>query len=120
VLFPLVSWDGERRKSTWYVGHYLAYCTSPGRWMVMGVEQTVKCDPGSNPDRRSGKPATNRPPSVFTRTQHLTINALCGVGQRCLVVSRLSALSARSSSAPVIAVGWSCCLQHEEYFPVQS
>jgi hypothetical protein len=27
--------------STWYVGHYLAYCTSPGWWM-MSVEHSVE------------------------------------------------------------------------------
>jgi hypothetical protein len=28
-------------ESTWYVGHYLAYCTSP-RWLMMSVEQVVE------------------------------------------------------------------------------
>jgi hypothetical protein len=28
-------------ESTWYVGHKLAYCTSPG-WQVMSVEQAVE------------------------------------------------------------------------------
>jgi hypothetical protein len=67
-------------------GHYLVWCTSPEWWMMMSVEQSVKCltgetealggnlpqcrfvqhkslitwpDPGSNPGCRGSKPATN-------------------------------------------------------------
>jgi hypothetical protein len=72
-------------ESTWYVGHYLAYCTSP-EWYMMNMEQSVewelagetKCseqtcpsvtlsttnpiwpDFGSNPGRRGEKPAIKR------------------------------------------------------------
>jgi hypothetical protein len=38
-LFDFLCW-GET-ESTWHVSHYLAYCTSPGRWM-MNVEQSVE------------------------------------------------------------------------------
>jgi hypothetical protein len=38
-FFGLLRW-GET-ESIWYVGHYLAYCTSPGLQM-MGVEQSVE------------------------------------------------------------------------------
>jgi hypothetical protein len=33
---------GGVRQSTWYVGHYLVYCTSPGWWMMMSEEQSVE------------------------------------------------------------------------------
>jgi hypothetical protein len=39
----LISWSGVRLESTRYFGHCLAYCTSPGWWMVMSVEQSVEC-----------------------------------------------------------------------------
>jgi hypothetical protein len=29
-------------ESTWYADHYLAYCTSPGWWMMTSVEQSVE------------------------------------------------------------------------------
>jgi hypothetical protein len=32
----------DETESTWYVSHYLAYCTSPGRQMIMSVEQSVE------------------------------------------------------------------------------
>jgi hypothetical protein len=39
--FFLVSWGGSETESTWYVGHYLAYCTSPGRQTIgMSVKQS--------------------------------------------------------------------------------
>jgi hypothetical protein len=38
-FFPFVWGETE---STWYIGHYLAYCTSSGGWM-MSVEQSVEC-----------------------------------------------------------------------------
>jgi hypothetical protein len=85
-FFSFLGW-GET-ESTWYVGHYLAYCTSPGWYMMMSVEQSVEwelagetdvlgenlpqChfvhqkshttwpDLGSKPGRRGGKQATNR------------------------------------------------------------
>jgi hypothetical protein len=30
------------RPSPWYVGNYLAHCTSPGWWKMMSVEQSVE------------------------------------------------------------------------------
>jgi hypothetical protein len=72
-------------ESTWYVGHYLAYCASPGyRWRMWSsrwnenwqgkpksLEKTcssatlstpnpIWTDLGLNPGRRGGKPATDR------------------------------------------------------------
>jgi hypothetical protein len=29
-------------ESTWYIDHYLAYCTSPGQRMMLSVEQSVE------------------------------------------------------------------------------
>jgi hypothetical protein len=62
-------------ESTWYVGHYLAYCTSPGWWMTMREEQSAewvaretatlsatnsrRTELRSNPGLRCGKPASN-------------------------------------------------------------
>jgi hypothetical protein len=76
--------------STWYVGHELAYCTSPGWWWwwwwwwmrssrwnenwqekpkysektcpraTLSTTNPTRPDLGSNPGRRGGKPATNR------------------------------------------------------------
>jgi hypothetical protein len=70
-------------ESTWYVGHYLAYCTSLEWWMwsiwwndnwqgkpkysegtclsaTLSTTNPTWPDLGSNPSRRGGKPATNR------------------------------------------------------------
>jgi hypothetical protein len=77
-LQVLLLWWGNT-ESTWYVGHFLNYCTSPGWWMMMSVEQSVEwmsgetcpgaalsttnptwLDLGSNPSRRGENPATNR------------------------------------------------------------
>jgi agmatine/peptidylarginine deiminase len=30
ISFSFSGWGGVRFESTWYVDHYLAYCTSPG------------------------------------------------------------------------------------------
>jgi hypothetical protein len=38
-LFFLIPLGGVRQ-TTWYVGHYLAFCTNPG-WIMMSEEQTV-------------------------------------------------------------------------------
>jgi hypothetical protein len=39
-FFNFLGW-GET-ESTWYVGHYLAYCTSPGGEMMMSAKQSVE------------------------------------------------------------------------------
>jgi hypothetical protein len=81
-IFNVVGW-GET-ESTWYVGHYLAYCTSPGwrmsmehlvEWELAGETEVLgktcssatlsttnptRPDLESNPGRRGGKPATTR------------------------------------------------------------
>jgi hypothetical protein len=41
VIVFLVS-SGVMRQSTWYIGHYLAYCTSPRWWMMISVYQSVE------------------------------------------------------------------------------
>jgi hypothetical protein len=65
---------GVQTGSTWHVGHLLAHCTCPGwlwRWRIWYSEKTCPDatlsttnptwpDPGLNPGRRGGKPATNR------------------------------------------------------------
>jgi hypothetical protein len=39
-LVFFVGWG--KTESTWYVGHYLAYCTSPGWQTMMSVEQSME------------------------------------------------------------------------------
>jgi hypothetical protein len=79
-FFNFVEW-GET-ESTWYVGLYLSYCTSPGwvwssRWnqnfrgkpkysektcpsATLSTTNPTWPDLGSNPGHHGGKPATNR------------------------------------------------------------
>jgi hypothetical protein len=81
VFFFLSFLGWGETESTWYVGQYFAYCTSPGWWMwssrwnenwqgnrstrrkpapVLLCSPQMPHDLGSNPDHRGGKPATNR------------------------------------------------------------
>jgi hypothetical protein len=53
-FFSFLGW-GET-ESTWYVGHYLAYCTSPGLQM-MNVEQSVEWELAGKTEVLGGKPA---------------------------------------------------------------
>jgi hypothetical protein len=32
----------EERQFTWYFGHCSAYCTIPGLWIIMSMEQSVE------------------------------------------------------------------------------
>jgi hypothetical protein len=41
LSFFKVSWGWDENESTWYIGHYLVYCISPGWWMMVSVEQSV-------------------------------------------------------------------------------
>jgi hypothetical protein len=84
LFFKFLGW-GES-ESIWYISHYLAYCTSPGWYKTVSVEQSVEwelagktkllrenllqChfsttnptwpDVGSNLGCHGGRPATNR------------------------------------------------------------
>jgi hypothetical protein len=49
---------GVQTGSTRHVGHLLAYCTCPDA--TLSTTNPTWPDPGLNPDRRGGKPATNR------------------------------------------------------------
>jgi hypothetical protein len=40
LVSKFLGWD--ETGSIWHVGHYLAYCTSPGWWMMMSVQQSVE------------------------------------------------------------------------------
>jgi hypothetical protein len=42
LFFYFSSW--VEFESTWYCDHCLAYCTSPGWWIMMSVEQSVECE----------------------------------------------------------------------------
>jgi hypothetical protein len=91
-------------KTTWYVGHPLAYCISAGWWVMMGVEQSMvwlaretkmfweslpqchilhQCPTcrylGSKPGRHSGKLATNclSLSTISSHVQSWSCNLLC-------------------------------------------
>jgi hypothetical protein len=40
LVFGFLGWN--ETESTRYVGHYLGYCISSERWMMMSVEQSVE------------------------------------------------------------------------------
>jgi hypothetical protein len=38
--------------TTWYVGHYLAYCTNPGWWIITSVEKSVEWELAGETEER--------------------------------------------------------------------
>jgi hypothetical protein len=49
---------GVQARSTRHVGHWMAHCTCPSA--TLSTTNPTWPDPGLNPGRRGGKPATNR------------------------------------------------------------
>jgi hypothetical protein len=92
--------------STRHVGHWMAYCTCPGwlcRWRIwrnkdwqgkpkysektcpsatLSTTNPTWPEPGANPGRRGGKPATNRLSHGAALPNVMVVTAICSEGQR--------------------------------------
>jgi hypothetical protein len=54
----------DETESTWYISHYLAYCTSPGQQMMMSVEQSVEWLAGETEVLRENPPSASFPSQI--------------------------------------------------------
>jgi hypothetical protein len=77
-FFNFLIWG--QTESTWYVGHKLAYFTSPG-WQMMNMEHSVECEGRGNRSTRA-KPARVPfcPPQIphdlnWDRTRTVTVGS---------------------------------------------
>jgi hypothetical protein len=144
---------GVQTGSTRHVGHLLAYCNCPGwlwGWRIWWNEWQGKPkylsttnptwpDPGLNPGRRGGKPATNRfsygaahigisDQSTVMSTLIITIQMTCMVIRNCQQISKLTPICTGkpnlhitiSFTYRIYVIHYKCNLQDSSKWPRQN